>query len=538
MSAIQKTLLRNGRIVCMDSADTHASAVLMACGRIEAIGDEEGLAALCGPDCRSIDLGGAVVYPGFIDTHSHIDMYAAWVGYPYCGGRNSLAEALAVLKEYADGNADAPIVFGYGYDDTAGRDHRGATTGDLDALFGDRPALLAHISLHAAYANTAMLKLLGIDPASQSGNIEVVCENGRPTGLLTENMAMAAIGRLPKTTHDEFKKGLVKAMSIYNAQGFTTTIGGGLGLGGLLPGDTLRALGELEIEGAMTVRCHLTIINNGYENAYRNGLLSGPGSPHVRPHGMKIVTDGSIQAYTAAIPEGYHSRPDVRPEPLFTQEEMDNMVWLAHSQGQQVVAHGNGNGAIEMAIVAMERAQARMPRKNPHHLLIHCQTASDSQLERMKACGFEPSFFVLHVWNWGDRHKNIFLGPERGARIDPCGSAVRIGLPFSLHADTPVLPQMTMRSIHTAVNRITSSGEILGPDQRVSPLEAMRAYTTYAAGMCLDSANRGSIEPGKLADMTILDRDPRTVAPETIKDINITGVICGGKTVYGDYGRK
>ncbi|MFR8275113.1 MAG: amidohydrolase family protein [Desulfovibrio fairfieldensis] len=222
-----------------------------------------------------------------------------------------------------------------------------------------------------------------------------------------------------------------------------------------------------------------------------------------------------------------------RPAPIIPQEELENAVFKAHSAGQQAVIHGNGNGAVEAAVRAVEKAQARCPRRDPRHLLIHCQMASDEQLARMKAVGLWPSFFGLHVWNWGDRHHDIFLGPKRAARIDPCGGAARLGLRFSLHADTPVLPQMTMQSIHTAVNRRTRAGRLLGPDQRVRVLDPLRAYTTHAAAMCFEEDRRGSIEPGKLADFTLLDADPRAVAPEDINKVNIVSVISMGRPVWG-----
>lgn len=532
MNCREKTLFRNASVVTMDSTDTHTEAVLTAGDRIEAVGRSEELRTLGGSKLKEIDLGGAVLYPGFIDTHSHLETYAAWMQYAYCGGTKTMHEALEILKKHASSHTDAPIVMGYGYDDTATTDGRGPTRQELDQLFGTRPVILVHISIHAAYINTAMCNLMEIDVNKTNVDANIVCEDGHPTGLLTETQALRALEFLPPLSLEDLKKGLLTAMQAYNAQGITSTIGGGLGLN--VPVNmTIHVLNELENEGKMTVRCHLPILNTYYDAAFSAGLLDGVGSPYIRLHGMKIISDGSIQAFTAAIPEGYYTKPDCKPDTIIDQDSLDEMVYRVHSAGQQVIIHGNGNGAIERAIVAVERAQKRCPRQHPHHILIHCQTASDSQLERMRAVGFEPSFFVLHVWNWGDRHRALFLGPERTARIDPCGSAVRLGLPFSLHADTPVLPQMTMRSVHTAVNRISSGGVLLGADQRVSPLEAMRAYTSYAAGMCLDSANRGSIEPGKLADFTLLDKDPRTVPVETIKDIAILSVISGGHPVWG-----
>ena len=184
-------------------------------------------------------------------------------------------------------------------------------------------------------------------------------------------------------------------------------------------------------------------------------------------------------------------------------------------------------------ITAVERAQARCPRKDARHLIIHCQMATDEHVRRMKEAGILPSFYGLHVWNWGDRHRDIFLGPDRAARLDPAGSAVRAGLPFSLHADTPVLPQMTMLSIHTAVNRETKGGAVLGPDQRISTLEAVRAYTSYGALFSHSEAWRGTIEPGKVADFVIPSEDILEAPAGRLKGITFAAAIVDNRVVHG-----
>lgn len=532
MNCCEKRLYYNGRIVTLDAEDSRADAVLVAGDRIEAVGGAAELRGLGGPRLRETDLDGLVVYPGFIDTHSHPDLLAAWAPYAYCGGTADLASALDILRRH-DQLHDLPIPMGYGFDDTAIAERRGPDLAEMDALFPDKPAVLLHISIHAAYINSRMYELLGIPLDRPSDNIDIVCENGRPNGMVTEGAALAALDKLPPVTPESLKRGLLAAVDHYNAQGFTACIGGGAGLGGLTPHMLGAALADLEREGSLRLHLHLPVYADRFEQALESGLLDGAGSPLLRFHGIKLLTDGSIQAYTAAVPEGYHSRPEIRPATIIPQDELEALVFKAHSAGQQAVIHGNGNGAIEAAIQAVEKAQARFPRADPRHLLIHCQMASDAQLARMKAAGLWPSFFGLHVWNWGDRHHDVFLGPERAARIDPCGSAVRLGLPFSLHADTPVLPQMTMQSIHTAVNRRTRAGRLLGADQRVSVLDALRAYTTYAAAMCFEERNRGSIEPGKAADFTLLDADPRAVPPEEIRDVKIVSVISMGRPARG-----
>ena len=168
-------------------------------------------------------------------------------------------------------------------------------------------------------------------------------------------------------------------------------------------------------------------------------------------------------------------------------------------------------------------------------MIIHCQTASDDHIRRMKKIGVVPSYFVNHVYYWGDRHVSIFLGPERARRIDPLNSSLKEGLLFTLHSDLPVTPVDPLFSIHTAVNRITRNGEVLGPEERISPLEALKTYTTHAAYCSFEEDVKGSIEVGKWADFTILSDNPLTVAPETIKDIRVEGTVVGGNVVCGNY---
>ena len=134
-----------------------------------------------------------------------------------------------------------------------------------------------------------------------------------------------------------------------------------------------EALAGLEIEGRLHLHVHMPVFADWFERVLETGLLAGAGSPLLRFHGIKLLVDGSIQAYTAAVSEGYHSRPETRPAPIIPQEELENAVFKAHSAGQQAVIHGNGNGAVEAAVRAVEKAQARCPRRDPRHLLIHCQ---------------------------------------------------------------------------------------------------------------------------------------------------------------------
>ena len=153
------------------------------------------------------------------------------------------------------------------------------------------------------------------------------------------------------------------------------------------------------------------------------------------------------------------------------------------------------------------------------------------QLDRMLELGVEPSFFVLHTYYWGDRHRDIFLGPDRARRISPARSALERGLRFTLHTDSPVTPMDPWLLIWSAVNRRTTSGEALGPEQRLTPLQALRATTIDSAGQLGVGADRGSLEPGKLADFAVLDRDPLQIERDALRDVRVLSTYVGGKRV-------
>jgi len=256
----------------------------------------------------------------------------------------------------------------------------------------------------------------------------------------------------------------------------------------------------------------------------------------VRVANMKLFADGSIQAYTGFLTEPYYVPPGDDPEyrgfPSMSREKLTDYVLKCRKMGMQVAIHANGDAAIDNILYAFEEAQKAYPSDDPRFICIHCQTAREDQLDKMKEIGVVPSFFILHTYYWGDRHMSIFLGPERAIRISPLKSTVDRGIPFTIHTDSPVVPMDPLQLVWSAVNRVSTSGAVIGPDQRITPLEALKAVTINAAYQGFEEDTKGSIEPGKLADLVILSENPLTVDPMTIKDIKVEETIVGGKTVF------
>ncbi len=528
----KKTVFVGATVVTLSDALPAAEAVCVSDGRIDCVGGREEILRYAQQGKHEVvDLGGGFLYPGFIDTHSHLSTLSERLEQVDCGPQHG--SVASVLKRLAAETRkdDREWIVGYGYDDSAISDKRHLTRQDLDSVASDRPVLVVHISAHLAYANSAALDRFGYtaDTKMQGGEV-ALDEDGQPNGVLYENAAFDAFARIPKPSLDETCARLTRAVSEYNRQGFTTFQDGGVGY----EGDAtilMNAYMRLAREGRLNARAYLQMTSNEMERLIERGLW-GFGGDYLRLGGLKYFTDGSIQGFTAALREAYHTRPDFRGALLMDEKEIEETIVRHHCLGIQVAVHTNGDAASEAVIRAFEKAFALSPRKDLRHMLIHAQLVSDEHLQRMKACGVIPTFFSRHIEVWGDRHKAIYLGPERAARMDPAGSAVRLGMPFALHVDTPVLPVTALGSMHAAVNRVSDGGELLGPDQRISARDALLAYTANAALCCGGEHDRGRIEPGSYADFALLDADLEAVDPASLRDVRVLRTICGGRTVY------
>ena len=525
----------------MDKNCTTAEAVLVADDRIEAIGTTEEILGLAGNNYQVIDLKGHALFPGFIDTHSHLSMFSLWSDQVYCGAEvGNIDGTLNRLRERAKQCKIGDIVLGWGYDDTMLPEKRGPSIQELDAISTEIPIVLVHISVHACYVNSKAMEVceLGSNSTIQGGEV-VLDSDWNPTGHLLEMASFNALAKLcPPPDKERLRNALRTGVATYNSYGLTSTHEAGIGLGGVNAKLYTKLLFEMENAGELDIRTYLSYMRDDFEQVYDAGIGTGFGTKQVRISGPKLFNDGSIQAYTAATSEPFYDRPDLKAGLLMGDGELDALVERYHGAGYQIAYHGNGDLGIEAMITAVEKAQKKFPRHDPRHILVHCQLASDEQLERMSNVGIIPSFFGLHIWYYGDRHYEKFLGPERSSRMDPSGSAVRLGMPHSLHADTPVMPPWTLQSIHTAVNRKTRNGKTLGEDQRISVKEAVRAYTSHAAYFHFKEHELGSIEPGKLADFVLLSEDILDIEPTNIANTKVLMTVLGGRIVYDKFIQK
>lgn len=534
----QKTIYHGGTIFTMDGSLPRTEAVFVENGIIKAVGDKANINNLVDADTRKIDLYGGFLVPGLMETHNHLSYFAIFLEHCYLGGGvcERIDDAVRLLKDQAAKSKDSEFIAAYGFDDTYTPALRHLNKDDLDRVSTDKPVLVFHMSGHVGYVNNRALEFFGISKETknpQGGWIERD-EQGNPTGKLDEMAWFQLVGEnMPPPTDPVKVQSLIKkAVKVFNEYGVVAVHDAAVGIGGT--GEiTVSAYQDLEKNRELNIRAFLSMMVQS-ETAPSAEQIDGVGmgKRRVVAGGVKLFVDGSIQANTAAMLAPYKNMPDFKGEMVMNPGDIEAAVLKYHQNGDHISVHANGDAAIESVITAFEKAQKVHFRKDTRHMIIHCQTAHEAHIGRMKAAGVIPSFFGMHVHYYGDRHLDIFLGEERASRLNPFGEADRAGLDFTLHTDTPVMPPWTMESMGTAVTRKTKSGVVLGEDQRISPEKALAAYTTMAARCSYSEKDRGSISAGKLADFTLLSQDITQCDPDAIKETKVLKTIIEDETVF------
>ncbi len=539
-------IFSGGQIITMDPGDPlrKLEAVAVKGDRILACGVKDEILALAGNDTEMIDLEGRTMLPGFIDGHGHFPwagndaLYGVSLFSPPIGEIHNIEELLSALRRKMKTLKPGEWLTARGYDNSLLAEKRHPTREDLDKVSSTIPIFLVHISAHLGVANTAALKLAGIDRGmpNPEGGFFHKDENGELTGVLEGPPAYTLVqNKVPPRTEAQELAGIRKASEIYTSAGVTTANNGWA----FYP--ELELLKKASSTGDLFVRVVIWPFASTLEEMSRYPT-SKSGTDLTDNHmitlgAAKLWADGSIYVYTAWLSQPYHITPPGKPHyrgyPRFKEKsQLIEMVKQLHSAGWQTAVHTIGDQATEDTLQAWAEAQAAHPRKDARHICNHCHLAREDQLDRMKELGVSPSFFVTHTYFWGDRHYNIFVGPDRARRMCACRTALDRGLKISLHNDPPVTPISPLMSVWSAVNRLSTSGMEMGPELRIGVPEALRAVTIDAAWMYFEAGLKGSIENGKLADFVILEENPLEVDPLKIKDIKVLRTIVGGQTVF------
>lgn len=531
-----------GTVVTMDAVNSVAEAVAVRRDEIVAVGSVEDVLVLAGPDTRTVHLGGRTLMPGFIDAHTHQSRFfgdevlrSVDLRCPPMGQVTSPELMVERLREAASNTARGQWIIGARYDEKAFPDQYQPTRYDLDRASTEHPIIATHRSGHTAVANSVALELAGIGvdtPDPSGGSYGRNPQNGEPNGVL---FALPAVNRvmdvLPPETLEEKLQAITTAQQDCLIAGVTSTHDARVSRESVGAFQTALAQDRLPVRTNMMLDPDVALDAAG-NSTFRTGF----GNERLKVGPVKIFIDGSVPGMTGWMSKPYytsfHGDMCHCGHATMPIEDFEGTILRAHMQGFQVAIHAGGDQAIEACITAIRKAQAAEPRPDARHRIEHCHYPRPDQLDAMVELGITPSFFVAHTYYWGERYIDYVLGPERAGRISPLRSARNRGIRFSLHSDSPHVPVDPIRDVFSAVNRVSHRGRVLGSDERISVAEALRAVTIDAAWQGFDEDRRGSIEPGKLADFTMLDKNPLEVPPAELRSINVDEVVIGGVSAY------
>lgn len=538
-------IYQNGKFITVDAKNSIVQAVAVKDGKILAVGTVRDINKLKGSSTEVIDLGGKTVVPGLIDGHSHFmslgRVNLADVSAPPVGPVRKIADIVTVLQAHKQkkGIKDGEWIQGFGYDPDQLAEKRHPSRWDLDEAFPNNPVVITHVSGHMSVANSVALKLAGVDENTKDpagGVIERKEGTNTPTGLLQER-AQGLVRRnfeSQKKTVDEQLKELKDQQLYYASFGVTTAQDGSTSFESLQLLKTAADRGELLID--IETLPSYGIIDKVLGNPdFTYGVLN----KHLKLNGFKFVSDGSPQGKTAYFGKPYLTKvpgcdnAECRGFPVATQEAFNDAILKGFKNNLQTYVHCNGDAAIDMYITAVENANKVLgtTSTNRRPVVIHSQFVRPDQLDKYKQLGMVPAMFSNHAFFWGDVHERN-LGYDRAKFLSPLKTAQNKGIIATNHTDFGVTPINQLFLLWTSVVRESRSGKVIGPEERLTPIEGLRAITINGAYQYFEERLKGSLEKGKLADLVVLSDDPTTIEPAKIKDIVVLETIKEGKTIF------
>ena len=528
-------------IVTVDADNPAAKAVAVKGPRILAVGTEAEVLLHKGASARIVKLGDRALVPGFIDAHGHMPFAGTLVNManlssPPVGPVNNIGDVIQHLQAHIRERRipRGEGVYGYGYDDSLITEGRHPNRADLDKASLEHPISIMHVSGHLTAVNSKALALKGVDentPDPSGGVIRRWPETNEPNGVMEETAGYLFRDRKAMSNPENMAQMIKQSADLHASYGLTTVQDGGSSQRMV---NLFRSMAERE---AFDIDVVAFPVGNGMEvseldsfeadRTYKNGFRVG---------GIKFLLDGSPQGRTAFLSKPYSEGPpgaaeDYRAYLIYPAAEYEKRIAGLIRRGVPVLAHANGDGAIDVMIEGVAKAVADMELPDHRTVIIHAQLTREDQLHKIKQLGLVPSYFAAHPFFWGDWHRRSF-GEDRAAFISPVGRTAELGIPFTVHNDAPIVPPDVMRLLWVTVNRKTRSGFVLGPDQRATPMQALHAVTLGAAYQYFEEDTKGSITAGKQADLVILGENPLTVDPDTIKDIPVIETFAKGRSIY------
>lgn len=534
-----KTILYNANIITMCKEDEidekkirYHEALCFENGIIKRVGTNEEVLKLKDNNAKVVNMEGKTILPSFIDSHSHFSSVASSFLQVDLNECKSFEDIKDKILEYKEKNniKDDEWIIGSGYDNTILKEQKHPSISFLDTLNINNPIVLKHKSEHMGVFNKKALELLSITTNTKSpegGKIEI--KNGNLTGYLEETAFVSYLKKVSMPSMDKLLKAYEKAQEEYISYGITTIQEGYMSKELLNIYKVLVEQNKLKLD--VVGYPDLDSIEE-YKKAFPKSIKKY--NNHFKIQGIKMILDGSPQGRTAWMKEPYEeenassSKQNYTGYPSIKYEDILRNIKYAKENNMQILAHCNGDKAAEEYIKALKENEKDSKDiqkiKDIRPVIIHAQLITKEELMKARDIGAIPSFFVAHVYYWGDAHIKNF-GINRAKRISPVKEAVDNNMVFTLHQDSPIIKPNMLETVWCAVKRKTKYGVILGKDERISVYDALKGVTINGAYSYFEENEKGSIEKGKKANLVILDKNPLEVSIDEILKIKVVQTI-------------
>lgn len=526
-------LIHGGPILTMNPAQPLVEAVGIIHGKVAATGALDDVRGQMGGRYVDIDLRGRMATPGLYDAHAHI------IGTGVAASEieinadrvSSIAGIVALVGERAGNTRDGGWVIGQGYDQELLTDRRHPNRHDLDAVAPNHPVVLKRSCHHIMAVNSRALELAGITantPDPDGGTIDRDA-HGEPTGVLRETAMNAVYGVIPTLTEDEVLDALITGGTIFRQHGVTSVADAGFGDANRM---AMIAFQRAHAAGTLPVRTYaMQLINDTLDELIALGIRTGFGDAWLRIGNAKLYTDGSIGGRTARMLQPYHDQPDNHGLWMEEPEVMTAKIIRAHKAGFQQGHHAIGDGAITLLLDAYEQAQREHPMPGFRPRIEHCSILSDEMLNRIRAIGAVPIPGTTFLYDMRPVYL-ANLGEERVRYAYAMKTFRDRGIVAAASTDAPVSLVNPMTGIQMMMTRTDRNGDLIFDNECVPLEDAIRAYTWNGAYASNSEHEKGSLEAGKLGDVTIFETDLRAVDPLALKDVRCDMTIADGNVVY------
>jgi predicted amidohydrolase YtcJ len=516
--------LINGNIITLNSFQPSAEAIAIMKAKIVKVGTTMEINSWIGKDTKILDLQGKTVIPGLIDSHIHVFDFGKFLTWIDLKSVNSIKELKRSLRERAQNIPKGRWIIGNGWDQTRFVEKRYPHFQDIDEVSPDNPVVLYHQCGRVCVVNSKALELAGVTNETVStsgGTIEKNSETGEPTGILRENATDLVWKTIPEPSEQELIESANLACEKIVEAGVTS-------IHWIVSSPTeISIIQRLCLENKLPLRVHIIAPANILHQLDILGSLLDFRDNTKNTLAVMVFVDGSLAARTAALSEPYIDEPATNGQLLYSQEKLDALVANAHKAKFRLVMHAMGDQAVDMALAAVEKALKETPRKNHRYRIEHASVLNKELIQRIKELGIivsiQPKCVISEFSVWAAFKR---LGPKRARWLYPLKTLINEGIRVIGGSDSPMESLSPLLGIQAAVTR-----QFI-PDEQITVDDALQMYTVNAAYASSEDAIKGSIEEGKLADLTVLSGDLRTTPPCKIGDIKVSMTIVGGKVVY------